>query len=68
MRVFEKVSGKNLNYEIIDKRPGDVTKVYADTSYANKELGWKAEKTLEDMVSSAWEWENSLHYNQDKNE
>ena len=61
IEAFEKVSGTKLNYKIVDRRPGDITKVYADTSYANKELGWRAEKTLEDMVGSAWEWEKSLN-------
>ena len=57
IETFERVSGIKLNYKIADRRPGDIVKVYADTSFANKELGWRAEKTLEDMVGSAWEWE-----------
>lgn len=40
--------------------PGDIVKVYANTSFTNKELGWKAEKILEDMVGSTWEWEKAL--------
>lgn len=60
IETFEKVSGIKLNYKIVDRRPGDITKVYADTGLANKELGWRAEKTLEEMVSSAWEWEKAL--------
>lgn len=61
IEAFEKISGTKLNYKIVDRRPGDITKVYADTSYANKELGWRAEKTLEEMVGSAWKWEKSLN-------
>ncbi|WP_036382362.1 UDP-glucose 4-epimerase GalE [Muricauda sp. MAR_2010_75] len=54
---FERVSGKKLNYKIVDRRPGDITQAYADTTKANKVLGWKAESTLDDAVKSAWEWE-----------
>ncbi len=57
---FEKVSGEKLNYQIVDRRPGDVEKVWADTSCANRELGWKAEKTLDEMMLSAWKWEKAL--------
>ncbi len=57
---FEKVSGVKLNYKIVDRRPGDVIEVWADTSFANKELGWKAEKGLDEMMLSAWNWEKAL--------
>lgn len=60
IRSFEKVSGKKLNYRIVGRRPGDVTAVWADTSYANQELGWKAEKDLDQMMDSAWKWQLSL--------
>ncbi|MBN2520307.1 MAG: UDP-glucose 4-epimerase GalE, partial [Bacteroidales bacterium] len=54
---FEKVTGVNLNYKIGGRRPGDVEKVFADTSLANRELGWKVETSLEDTILSAWNWE-----------
>lgn len=57
---FEKVSGEKLNYKIVDRRPGDVEKVYADTRFANDELGWKAQKSLDEMMLSAWNWEKAL--------
>ena len=57
---FEKTSGEKLNYKIVDRRPGDVEQVWADTSFANEELGWKAEKTLDEMTLSAWNWEKAL--------
>ncbi|MCF8369882.1 MAG: UDP-glucose 4-epimerase GalE [Bacteroidales bacterium] len=57
---FEKVSGQKLNYNIVDRRPGDVEKVWADTRFANEVLGWKAEKTLDNMMLSAWNWELAL--------
>lgn len=57
---FEKVSGIKLNYRIMERRPGDIIKVWADTEFANRELGWKAEKGLDDMTLSAWNWEKAL--------
>lgn len=60
IQEFENTNGVKLNYEIGPRRPGDVIRVYADSSKAFKELGWKAEKTLKDMVSSAWKWEQYL--------
>lgn len=60
IQSFEKVSGGKLNYQIVDRRPGDVEKVWADTSFANKELGWKALKNLDEMMLSAWNWEKAL--------
>ena len=60
IRSFEKMSGVKLEYKIKPRRLGDIEKVYADTEYANKELGWKAEKDLDDMTRSAWLWEKSL--------
>ena len=57
---FEKVSKQKLNYAIVDRRPGDVEKVYADTTFANDELGWFAESSLDDILSSAWKWEKKI--------
>jgi UDP-glucose 4-epimerase len=63
IRTFEKVSGNTLNYKIVDRREGDVEKVYAATKLANEKLGWKAQKTLDEMMSSAWKWEKELKKN-----
>jgi UDP-glucose 4-epimerase len=60
IKSFEKVTGEKLNYKIVPRRPGDVEKVWANTKFANDELGWKAEKTLDEMMLSAWNWEKSL--------
>lgn len=60
INTFEKVSGKKLNYKIVDRRPGDIEKVWADTTLANQELGWKAESSLDETILSAWKWEQ--HY------
>ena len=57
---FEKISGIKLNYRILERRPGDIVKVWADTTFANNELGWKAEKGLDEMMLSAWNWEKAL--------
>ena len=57
---FEKVSKEKLNYKIVDRRAGDVEIVYADTTFANDELGWKAKKSLDEMMLSAWNWEKAL--------
>lgn len=57
IKTFEKVSGKLLNYKIVDRRTGDITAAYADTQLAQKELNWKTEKSLEEALISAWEWQ-----------
>lgn len=57
---FEKMSGVKLNYKIVGRRAGDVEQVWADTQFANDELGWKAKKTLDEMTASAWKWEIEL--------
>jgi len=57
---FERTTGVKLNYKIMDRRPGDIEQVWADTTYANNELGWKAEKGLDEMTASAWKWEKTL--------
>lgn len=60
VKAFEKVSGVKLNYEIIGRRAGDIEKVWADTSLANKELGWNVQSTLEEALLSAWKWEKKF--------
>jgi UDP-glucose 4-epimerase len=58
--AFEKVSQKKLNYQIVGRREGDVIEAYANTDKANNVLGWKAELSLEDALSSAWKWEQKI--------
>ncbi len=60
LNTFESLTGVKVNYKLNDRRAGDVEQVYADTSYANRELGWKTERSLEDMIVSAWAWEQKL--------
>ena len=57
VRTFEKVTGVKLNYKIVGRRAGDTEQVWADTTLANHELGWKAESTIEETLQSAWDWE-----------
>jgi UDP-glucose 4-epimerase len=60
IKAFEESTGMKLNYSICDRREGDIEKVYADTSRSNQILGWKAKKTLLEMMASAWAWEKQL--------
>jgi UDP-glucose 4-epimerase len=60
INAFERVTGEKLNYKIVPRRPGDIEMVWADTRFANEELGWKAEKDIDEMMFSAWKWEKAL--------
>ncbi|HZH73823.1 MAG TPA: UDP-glucose 4-epimerase GalE [Mariniphaga sp.] len=60
VKGFEKTTGKKLNYKIVERRTGDIEKIWADTTLANNELGWKAEKNIEETLHSAWEWEKKV--------
>ena len=57
IQAFEKVSKIKLNYKIVDRREGDITSAYADTTLAKVELGWKTEKTLDEALLAAWQWQ-----------
>jgi UDP-glucose 4-epimerase len=61
IREFEKSTGVKLNYNIGNRRPGDVEKVYADPSKIMEELNWKAKYSLADGLKHAWEWEKKLN-------
>lgn len=58
--AFEKATGVKLNYKIVGRRAGDIEKVWADTSLANKELGWKAVVPIEQTLLNAWKWQQHL--------
>jgi len=58
--IFQKVSGVKLNYKVVGRRSGDIEQVWADTSFANNELGWTAKESVEDTLLSAWKWELKL--------
>lgn len=57
---FEKANNLKLNYKFAPRRAGDVIAIWADPTLANKELGWKAERTAEETLASAWAWEKHL--------
>jgi UDP-glucose 4-epimerase len=60
---FERVSGVKLKYKIVERRAGDIEKIWADPGYANKELGWKTESSLDEAMKTAWEWEKRINKN-----
>jgi len=60
VNIFEKVTGVKLNYKVGPRREGDIEKVWADPSRANNVLGWKAEKTMDETIASAWKWQKTL--------
>jgi len=60
VKTFEEMTGVKLNYKIVDRRAGDIEQTYADTSKANNELGWKAERNLGETLLSAWNWEKNI--------
>ena len=54
---FNKVTGKKLNYRLVDRRPGDVVAIYADYNKAKNELGWSPKYSLDDIIRDSWQWE-----------
>ena len=58
IETFKKVNKVDVPYKIVERRPGDIAKCYSDSTKAFKELGFTCEKTLEDMVQSAWNYEH----------
>jgi UDP-glucose 4-epimerase len=59
LEAMRKASGKPIPHKIMPRRPGDVGSCYADPSLAAKELGWKAEKGIDDMATDSWRWQSS---------
>lgn len=59
VKTFEKVNSLKINYKIVERRDGDIAECYADPSKAKEELGWVAEKTLEDMCRDSWNFEKN---------
>lgn len=60
IKTFEKATNQKLNYKIVERRPGDVEQVWANTTFANEELGWQAKIPLENTLRTAWEWEKRI--------
>jgi UDP-glucose 4-epimerase len=57
VKAFEKASGKEVPYKIVDRRPSDIASCYADPSYAKEQLDWKAERELDEMCEDTWRWQ-----------
>jgi UDP-glucose 4-epimerase len=60
IKSFEKVSGVKLNYEIGPRRPGDIAAIHANNDKAKRLLGWNPKYSLDEMMSTAWKWEQRL--------
>lgn len=60
INAFEKANGVKVNHKIVARREGDIEKIWAETTFANQELGWKATRGLEETLKSAWKWEKNL--------
>jgi len=64
IHAFERVTGQSCNYSIVDRREGDVVAIYSDCSKANEKLGWVAERSIDEMMASAWKWQQTLNQTQ----
>ncbi len=60
IQSFEKVTGLKLPYKMAARRPGDVEQIWANTSFANQELQWQTQRSLDDAMLSAWNWEKRI--------
>ena len=58
VQAFRKTSGKNIPYQIVDRRPGDIAVCYTDPTYAKEKLDWKAEYILDEMCEDTWRWQS----------
>ncbi|MEO8408719.1 MAG: UDP-glucose 4-epimerase GalE [Oxalobacteraceae bacterium] len=58
VRAFEKACGRPVPYKIVERRPGDIAVCYADATLAERELGWKAERSIEQMCVDCWRWQS----------
>ena len=59
VKAYEKACGKEIKYEIKPRRPGDIATCYADASKAREELGWEAERGIEEMCADSWRWQSA---------
>ena len=64
IQAFEKVSGVKLNYELGPRRPGDIVAIYANNDKAKNRLGWSPDRTLDEMMETAWKWELKLKHDE----
>ena len=59
VKAFGKAAGKQIPYQVVDRRPGDIAACYADPAKAANELGWKAQRGIEEMCADGWRWQSS---------
>ncbi len=59
VKAFAEASGRDIPYEIVDRRPGDIATCYADPKLANEELGWTAERGIKEMCEDSWRWQSN---------
>jgi UDP-glucose 4-epimerase len=59
VRTFEKVTGQKVPLRIVERRPGDIAVSYADASKAHQELGWSAQRGIEEICADVWRWQSS---------
>ena len=57
IEAFKRISGQQINFEIVGRRSGDIGRCWADPSFAKQVLGWNAVKSLDDMCADAWRWQ-----------
>jgi len=58
VKAFEKASGRTVNYQVVERREGDIAECYADPTYAKEVLGWEAELGLDEMCGDSWHFIN----------
>lgn len=58
VKAYEKASGRTIKYAIKPRRPGDIATCYADATKAKEELGWVAERGIEEMCADSWRWQS----------
>lgn len=58
IQAFEKASGRKINYKIVGRRPGDIAECYADSGKALRDLGWKTERSIDEMCADTWRWQS----------
>jgi UDP-glucose 4-epimerase len=58
LKAYSDVVGRPIPYQVVDRRPGDIATCYADPSLAEKLLGWKAHRNLDQMCADSWRWQS----------
>jgi len=59
IKAFEKACGRSVSYQFVNRRSGDIAECYADPTFAENEIGWKAERDIEQMMTDTWKWQKN---------